>query len=213
MAIKFSGETKRSIWIVVAAGLAIALIGGTWAMLGEIFGWNSATPSSTSDSKVATPHGPVPAEVEEWFSSDLGTLGRPYPSGMEPPGLEVLLPQVKGSQLVSADSTSVTLEYPANYVDSEEDPDVMTYAVYRRGDVSVLEALYWRCDWAEEYVTATENNDEAARQTAREQLESFPEIEAVAGLPVAKNNEDELGPVLAGDSQSAKKWLADKCGR
>ncbi|WP_182141749.1 hypothetical protein [Schaalia sp. JY-X169] len=213
MAFKFSPETKRSVLIVVAAGLIIALASGTWAMFGQIFGDKDASSTTASEVGLATPEGPVPAEVTEWFMDDLGNLGQPFPEGAGTPEVPDLLPQVKGSKFISGDKTSITIEIPENYVDPEAEDGVMTYAVYRRGDISVLEALLWRCDWAEAYIDAETADDAAGAATARGHIEGFSELQAVQGLPVARQNEEEMAPVLDGDTDSARGWLKEKCGR
>lgn len=212
MAPRFSDETKRSIWIVVAAGIVIAFVSGTWGMLQSILGDDEDAPSPT-DSALAVPAGPVPEEVDGWFADDLGTLERPYPQGVATPTVEELLPQVKGSTFVSGDDKMITIEYPTNYVDPAGDAEESTYGVYRRGDLAVLEALRWRCDWAQSFVEAEAAEDDSAISVAREQLESFSGLSAVEGLPVAKQNAVELEPVLGGSVESGRQWLAEKCGR
>ena len=212
---KFSDGTKRSVTIMIAAAAVIALVAGTWAMLGQIFGWSAETESAppTSGLAVEIPSGPVPPEVEAWFAEELAEFDAPFPAGATLPTVSDLLPQVKGSRLVSEDNRSLTLEYPARYVDIEEPEDDVVFAMYRRGDISVLEALAWRCDWAEAFVSAKEGGDKAKQAEARSYLEDFPDLEVVKGLPVAKQNEAELEPVLDGDLASAKEWLSAKCGR
>lgn len=212
MAVRFSDETKRNIWIVVAAGVVIAFVSGTWGMLQHIFNDGEDAPVQ-AQSSLTTPSGATPEEVRDWFSVDLGNLGRPYPTTTTPPTVEELLPQVQGSTFVSGDDSMLTIEYPATYVDPGEDADATTYAVYRRGDIAALEALRWRCDWAQAFVEAGANGDEQGMTQAREQLEAFPDLLAVEGLPVAKQNAEELEPVLVGDSASGERWLRDKCGR
>ncbi len=213
MAIKFSDETKRSIWIIVAVGVALALVSGTWAMLQEIFKGDTDSGSvSSTESGLVMPSGPVPAEVETWFAEDLGNLGQPYPEGVSVAAVPDLLPHVKGSTLKSSDNDSITIEMPKNYVDAEAKEGETTFGVYRRGDIAVIEALQWRCDWANAYATAVEGEDPAAAKEAQRYLELFPEIEVVKGLPVARENESELETLLVDDPAQARQWVTEKCG-
>lgn len=211
----FSDETKRSVWMMVFTAIVIAMIGGTLAMWDQIFGDNSAAvPELPHTSTLAQPSGPVPDEVTEWFAEDLGTLGHPYPEGLSSPQVSQLLPQVQGSAYITSTAQTITLEVPSTYVDEEAKEGETTYAIYRRGDVAYLEALWWRCDWVETLVEAEESGDTSTVTTAREQLEAFPDLEALAPNPsVAKNHEDELSEVLAGDTEAGRLWLAQSCGR
>ena len=207
----FSEDTRRNIGIVIGAGVIIALIAGGMAIHERIFGGAEVAGSSTASS-LAVPEGPVQTEVQEWFEDDLGNLGHPYPSGGTAPQVVDLLPQVQGATFVSADSVMMTVEVPSAYVEPDAEPGSMTYVVYRRGDIAALEALEWRCQWAGAYVDAEEAGDTAAATQAREALESFSDLEAVQGLPVARENESELQPVLDGDLEAGREWLAAKCG-
>ncbi len=214
MAIRFSDQTKRNIWMMVGVAAVIAMLSGTWAMLSQVLGWDEETPrggTTAKESGLLIPQGPVSGEAVDWFEEDLGTLERPYPEGSGPWQVEELLPHVRGATLIDADQTSLTLEYPALYVDGEAEVGENTYAVYRRGDIAVLEALQWRCAWAEAFVQAEEDGDSAAAALAREHLEAFPTLTAVEGLPAAKQNATELEPVLEGDHESAAQWVAEKC--
>ncbi len=207
----FKPETKRSIWIMVLAAIAIAMIGGTLALPKALF------PDKQSQEGEAgaylVPSGPVPDEAREWFEEDLGNLPVPYPEGKEHAQVEELLPHVKGSAVKSADPNAITLEIPERYVDPEGEEGVMTYSVYRRGDISVLEALWWRCDWVEELVLAETEGDEGAAAEASAALEQFPGFDVLKGTAAAKNHDAELEEVLLGDVAAGRAWLKESCGR
>ncbi len=207
----FKPETKRSIWIMVIVAIAIAMIGGTLALPKALF-----PDQQSKDAEAGTylvPSGPVPDEAREWFEEDLGNLPVAYPEGKETVAVEDLLPHVKGAKVKSADSNAITLEIPERYVDPEGEEGVMTYSVYRRGDISVLEALWWRCDWVEELVTAEEEGDEGAAAEAVSALQQFPDFDALKGTAAAKNHNKELEEVMSGDVAAGQAWLEESCGR
>lgn len=210
----FKPETKRSIWIMVIAGIAIAMIGGTLALPKALFpGDQSEGGAPSAAPSFQTPSGPVPEEARAWFQEDLGALPIAYPEGKETPAVEQLLPHVKGSTVKTSDSNTITLEIPTRYVDPEGEEGTMTYSVYRRGDVSVLEALWWRCDWVEDLVAAEKDGDEDEVAVARRNLEEFPTFDALAGTVAAKTHEKDMAEILSGDVAAGETWLKDSCGR
>lgn len=209
----FKPETKRSIWIMVIAGIAIAMIGGTLALPKALFPEGQSEDAVGSAASYLTPSGPVPPEATTWFSKELGELPIGYPEGKTTPEVQELLPHVKGSSVKTSDSKTITLEIPTRYVDPEGEEGTVTYSVYRRGDISVLEALWWRCDWVEELVAAEKDGDEAEVKVARENLEAFSTFDVLQGTVAAKAHDKELADVISGDIAAGETWLKESCGR
>lgn len=211
----FKPETKRSIWIMVIAGIAIAMIGGTLALPKALFpGEQSGNSEATATTPAfQTPSGPVPQEARVWFEEDLGMLPVAYPEGKGAPTVEELLPHVKGATVKTSDSNTITLEIPTRYVDPEGEEGTMTYSVYRRGDIAVLEALWWRCDWVEELVSAEKEGNEGEAAAARANLEEFPTFDVLRGTVAAKAHEKDMVSILAGDVAASETWLKESCGR
>lgn len=210
----FKPETKRSIWIMVIAGIAIAMIGGTLALPKALFPDDQSEDDAVSAApSFQTPSGPVSEEARAWFQEDLGALPIAYPEGKETPAVEQLLPHVKGSTVKTSDSNTITLEIPTRYVDPAGEEGTMTYSVYRRGDISVLEALWWRCDWVEELVAAEKDGDEGGATVARANLTEFGDFEVLRGTAAAKTHEKDMAEILTGDVAAGETWLKESCGR
>lgn len=209
----FSDETKRSIWIMVIAGIVVALIGGAVALPKALSGTGADSTQSSDPNGTETPTGAVPQKVAEWFSEDLGVLPEPYPAGSSSPEVGDLLPQTRGSTYVTSDDSSITVEVPARYMDPDAEDDAKTYVVYRRGDITVLEALWWRCDWVDALVKAEEEGNAEGVAQSKAMLEAFPEFEALRGTAAASTHEEELRAVMDGDEEAARQWLATNCGR
>lgn len=213
----------RTITLVSAVGLCLAAaVGATVYLGGTALAGEPASVEEQMDDYVRTEA--APAALQKVATVELGEFHEAYPAGVSTPTLADLIPWSVGADVVSADSTRIVLDSPA------ENPSTMSAlreagvtgsvandgvtVITSAGDIAVLAATHWQCAWMQEWQRAVDRGDDAARNAALAQLERYSSLDVITKYNPEDGRAFDSGmlrEIRAGNSEPVRSWLATTC--
>jgi len=203
--------------VVLSSFAALAVVGGVaFAAISMPLkdAGPAVPPSPTSAAPTAEPSATaqVPPNVGPTREPAMSVFGEPYPEGFSAPDLVELIAPGLGGRYISENDTDyvVGLLRP----DPIDGHTVEVPVAFPKGDVLVLAATDWQCDWITEYVWASEANDPSRTSAAAAQLEKFPDLDVIHTYnpQLGEGVRDSLTPrIIGGDTEFAKRWLDSSC--
>jgi len=142
----------------------------------------------------------------------MSVFGEPYPAGFTAPELVSLLTGGEGGSYLS--ETDTTYTFGLLRPDPKDGHTVQVPITFPKGDILVLAATDWQCDWITEYVWASEANDPSRTSAAAAQLENFSDLDVIQTYnpQLGEGVRDSLTPrIIGGDTEFAKRWLDSSC--